>query len=1435
MAFDKPTRNALSRMVADCRRLLTNDVREQLQATYGIQQDGAVLAVDKLAHLDDRGLEIATALREWLEHLCASEAGTEEQRRKNAFFRMAQETAFTYLNRLAALRMCEERGLVIECVRRGTESDGFALYDRLTGQALGDRGQTYRIFLECMFDELAVDLGVLFDRCVPHSLVFPTPACIAEVLQRLNNKDLALLWKEDETIGWIYQDFNDEKERRQMRDVSPAPRNTRELAVRNQFFTPRYVVEFLTDNTLGRIWYEMQQGETSLKDECHYMVCHPNEIFLDPNEQPSETEFATEDLSQEEILKRPIHILYRAKKDPRDLKILDPACGSGHFLLYAFDLLEHLYIEAWQDEDEPTCKITGTTLHADYESEASLRNDVPSLILRYNLHGIDIDPRACQIAALALWLRAQRSFQRLGLKTVDRPTISKSNIVCAEPMPGEEDLRAEFIATVQPPLLSQLVERVFETMKLAGEAGSLLKVDEDISESLTNARREWAKQFARAKDEKGRDMLFSVAEMDRLSGDAQQRLDFSDITNDQFWDEAEGRVVTALQHYAEQSTNGHAIQRGLFREDAAQGFAFIDVCRNRYDVILMNPPFGESPEKCDEIFDKAFPLTSNDLYGMFYERTLQWLTNGGKVGAITNRTWLGLPTFENLRSKVFCVSGAVEVAADLGSFVLEAQVETLAAVISSDATAEPPAFWVRLLKTRRKEETLVEAVEHIRLGTLHPAAFLSNATRFAGMPQGVYGYWMSNELIGLYHPKNAINPEVADVKQGTATADDFRFLRLSWEIAPNKVGIRQKWARFAKGGTYSPFFDDIHLVLNWEDDGRELAAFPRSYIRNAQFYGKPGVTWPLRTTSAFGPRALPVECTFGHKGPAAIPKTSNTAAVLLGLLTTRPTRLLMTVRLGAGDNAPGSASKSYEVGLVGSLPYPDISEDAGTHITQLTLTGIDVVRLGQFAIDETTAGFIVPPAIKYRAHSLRESASEWVRQREERLVQLANVEKELDQLVVEAFGFTPSDYQIMGEELEVPLNRLSNPDEIDDDLFRQAYLTKEELPGGRLPGGEEAAADVRIESRRKKQQTLRDEATLCRVFEITPRQFADLRHKKDLLRDDDLREVAAGTLSYLLGAVFGRWDVRQAIHVSLRPALPEPFAALPACSPGMLTGDNGLPIDKAPTDYPIEIARDGVLVDDEGLDGTRPHSSDIVRRIKDVIPLIWGNTAEDIEQEICEILRISNVRDFFRMPLQFFDFHLSRYRKSRRVAPIYWPLSTVSGSYTVWVYYHRLNDQTLYTIVNQYLEPKIDDVQHRLTYIEGQLPNTAGADATLLRDELHKLRDLLGELLDMKQELLRVAALPYKPDLNDGVIINATPLHKLFRHSVWAKDCADCWKKLEKGDYDWTHMAYNIWPDRVREACKKDCSLAIAHGLEDICEVPLPGEKKKRKSLKSKT
>lgn len=114
----------------------------------------------------------------------------------------------------------------------------------------------YRLYIESLFDELSTAIKVLFDRRDAASVLWPKRTTFETLLSVLNSSDLAAVWAEDETIGWVYQFFNSSEERRQMRDESQAPRNSRELAVRNQFFTPRYVVEFLVDNTLGRTWIE---------------------------------------------------------------------------------------------------------------------------------------------------------------------------------------------------------------------------------------------------------------------------------------------------------------------------------------------------------------------------------------------------------------------------------------------------------------------------------------------------------------------------------------------------------------------------------------------------------------------------------------------------------------------------------------------------------------------------------------------------------------------------------------------------------------------------------------------------------------------------------------------------------------------------------------------------------------------------------------------------------------------------------------------------------------------------------------------------------------------------------------------------------------------------------------------------------------------------
>nr|HPM11570.1 hypothetical protein [Paludibacter sp.] len=312
------------------------------------------------------------------------------------------------------------------------------------------------------------------------------------------------------------------------------------------------------------------------------------------------------------------------------------------------------------------------------------------------------------------------------------------------------------------------------------------------------------------------------------------------------------------------------------------------------------------------------------------------------------------------------------------------------------------------------------------------------------------------------------------------------------------------------------------------------------------------------------------------------------------------------------------------------------------------------------------------------------------------------------------------------------------------------------------------------------------------------------------------QQIADGLMHYVLGCTFGRWDIRFATGERQAPELPDPFAALPACPPGMLQNSEGLPAEPkdVPSDYPLRISWPGILVDDEN------HNEDIITHVREALEVIWKDRAEAIEQEACVLLGVKSLRDYFRRPTGLFADHLKRYSKSRRQAPIYWPLSTKNGSYTLWIYYQRLTDQTLHTALADFVDPKIKAVRIEINSLKESGKKQA---------RLEELRDLEKELLDFHDEIERIIKLPWKPNLNDGVIITASPLWKLFRLPKWQKDLKACWDKFEKGEYDWAHLAYSIWPERVEEVCKKDRSIAIAHNLEHLYEPAASKEKTKRR------
>lgn len=632
MAFDQPTRNRLQRFVSDARDLLIEEFTRQLQNDYGLDPvSGSVAALESLRHLGDAQRETAQILRDTMAHYLAGEHVDVTA----VLDRMIREQSFTVLNRLAALRMAEARGLLIKSVGEGYQSKGFQLYARLAGSGLGETGDAYHTYLFSVFDELAQDLPGLFDRYSPQGRLFPREPVLLQLLGLINEVDIAALWSEDETIGWIFQYFNSREERKRMRNESQAPRNSRELAVRNQFFTPRYVVEFLVDNSLGRLWFEATGGDTALRDTCKYLLVKPDE--------------------------RPTRV---AKvRDPRTLKFLDPACGSMHFGLYAFDVFLQVYQEAWAWEQEHGADSldTSTDLDADlkplcdtYATEDAFLRDVPRLIIECNLYGVDIDVRATQISSLALWLRAQRAWHDAGIREAERPVVGRGNVVAAVAPPSEPELE-EKVAAGLGNLDAQLFKKTLQMLKGIPEMGVLLRTERELRSLIRKVYGE-----KENKSEQGEDIFQEVYQRQ--------------------WRGAEHKLMRALTDFVREAQSTY--QGRLFAQDALEGLRLIDLVRQQFDVVVMNPPFGALSLGVKDQLSKAYPMSKNDLLAIFVERGLELLRPGGRLGAITSRTAFFLSSYEKWRKEIVLGIAKPEVMADIGYGVMDdAMVEAAAYVL----------------------------------------------------------------------------------------------------------------------------------------------------------------------------------------------------------------------------------------------------------------------------------------------------------------------------------------------------------------------------------------------------------------------------------------------------------------------------------------------------------------------------------------------------------------------------------------------------------------------------------------------------------------------------------------------------------------------------------------------------------------------------------
>jgi len=609
MALSREQRAQIRQAVLRCREIL-RDAFDQLLTYYGILPD-------RIVSVPQDRQEVQRRLQEAISREAADFREARERYLKHA--------VFTFLNRLLALRVAEANGLIVETVATRPEYGNRSRRERDLADAYPDLAtQPEKLAQEALrlaFSEMREKMNehLLFRDDSPYAILMPRlPAYrqIREVLMNLPEE----IWHEFELLGWAYQFFNSEEREQIRRRLRRNPKPD-DIPPLNQFHTVGWIVKALVQNTLGRLWLETRPN-SPLREKLDYLVPIQNE-FRPP----------ARSLSVQEI------------------KVLDPACGSGHFLLGAFDLL----LEMWRKErpDLPEWRI-------------------PALILEHNLYGVDIDLRACQIAAIALWLKARTTFERLkGNDPNAKFEPKRINIVCADIRFVDSNRKTQFLQQfAHDPVLLSIVKQTLQACENAFEIGSLLRISQPF-EQLFRQRIKRADELKRKQEQL---RLFVLRD---------EQISLGDVPIPVPKELTVAEIVDRIKEFVRKASEAQDMGSLLFGMDAEYAVQLVDILTEKYDVVLMNPPYGAMPPRCKQYARQHYPRTHNDYYSAFIEQAVNLCKEGGYVGALTGRTFLFLKSFQKLREEILRSDALPEIVWDLGFNVLD------------EATARYAAFTLR--------------------------------------------------------------------------------------------------------------------------------------------------------------------------------------------------------------------------------------------------------------------------------------------------------------------------------------------------------------------------------------------------------------------------------------------------------------------------------------------------------------------------------------------------------------------------------------------------------------------------------------------------------------------------------------------------------------------------------------------------------------------
>ena len=405
------------------------------------------------------------------------------------------------------------------------------------------------------------------------------------------------------------------------------------------------------------------------------------------------------------------------------------------------------------------------------------------------------------------------------------------------------------------------------------------------------------------------------------------------------------------------------------------------------------------------------------------------------------------------------------------------------------------------------------------------------------------------------------------------------------------VGFQKRWVPFAKGGEYEPYFDDIHLVIDYEADGKVLKEYLMSEkgqkhwsrrIASCDYYGRCGLTYPERTTSDFSPRPLPSGSIFSATGQAVFLPDEPSLLSYLGLSYTRIFKQLIELYVGSGDaSESGSAARHYTSGILNEMKVPIIEETDAEKASNLVREAI-AIRRNEFRCVEESHDFIAPALIDSTDRSLADAHKIASSRYYKDVLRLLDIGNTLDAWACRLYGLDPDiAKRFLAEEvcpfpLEYPRNQQCDTSSVADLSISELIKTLCETHGYRRAYTKKAYwANRRIE-------------LTAHLMKTHPIDMGDLS-LGDVTRH--LNNPVADVVSYCVGVIFGRWDVRRGIAGRQSPVISKPFDEVLSTSPGMLAGGDGVPLSISPDNYPVDIEWDGILVDD-----STPQKTSILRR-----------------------------------------------------------------------------------------------------------------------------------------------------------------------------------------------------------------------------------------------